>query len=395
MRHKKILTLVYTIALVSVGCAKQSVAPPPAPVYPVSGSGMPLIIDNGGPVLTNPRFVSITFPTDSFASQIDTFISKFGPSAEWNQMVSEYGVGQASVGNPVHLSESAPTTISDSGIQSWLTNKFNTSGLPLGAEDPNTIYVIYYPQSTTIAFSGMNSCTDFAGYHSSYQLNGKRVTYAVIARCSTDTINDTTSTSSHELVEAATDPDVSNSAYGNLTPDNSIWDTLSFGAETGDMCQRYASSYYVPASIGFQIQKSWSNSSAGAGKDPCVPVSGTTPYFNAAPVFGDTISYKDPTLNNQTRSSKGVRIPVGQTKTIELDVYSSGATTGPIQVTAFEDGSASNLTFTFDKTTALNGDKIYLTIKVNSQNAKYNAEPFWIKSTYNGVSSYWAGLVGN
>jgi hypothetical protein len=122
-----------------------------------------------------------------------------------------------------------------------------------------------------------------------------------------------------------------------------------------------------------------------------VPAPSGQVYFNAAPVLNDTVTYND--SGTQTRGA-GVSIPVGQSRTIELDLYSTAAT-GPWQLSAFEDGNGTDLSFSFSQTTGVNGDKVRLTITVNKKNTTYNAEPFWIQSTLNGVSYYWPVIIGN
>jgi hypothetical protein len=275
--------------------------------------------------------------------------------------------------------------------------QFNNAGRPLGSPNDREVYVLYYPATSTITLDTYKSCVDFAGYHNEYvdTNSGLKITYAVIARCSGDTVDSATRVTSHEVVEAVTDPDNDIFGYYGLSSDFAIWQTLSEGSEVGDMCQIYGNSTYTPAAIGNSIQRSWSNASASSGNNPCVPLIANQVYFNAAPVLTDTVTYTDPVLGNAQSTTRGVSIPVGQSKTIELDLYSSAATSGPWTVSAIEDNSGSDLTFSFDKNTGINGDKIHLTIKVNSKNATYNGEAFWIKSRLNGVSYYWPVIVTN
>lgn len=352
-----------------------------------------MVLDQGGAVLNNPVFLSITFASDTMAAQLDTFTSRFAVSNEWTDMTQEYGVGRATALTPAHLPESAPATITDTQIQSWLAAKINSASRPLGNYSNQEIFIIYYPTSTKITASGLTSCTDFNGYHSSFTNNGNPVYYAVIARCSGATVNDETEVASHEVQEIAVDPDYYNSAYYGLSGDFAVWDTVSYGSETSDLCERYNTSYLVPADIGFSIQRSWSNAAAAAGQNPCVGGASSV-YYNASPVLSDTVSYVD-TSSNQTRSTRGIYLStVGQSKTIELNLFST-VTTSAWQLSAFEDGgSGSDLSFSFDKTAGVNGDKVNLTVTLNSKNGTHG-EVFWIKSTLNGVSYYWPVIVGN
>ena len=66
------------------------------------------------------------------------------------------------------------------------------------------------------------------------------------------------------------------------------------------------------------------------GHDPCVPRTTTAPYFNAMPVLPDDIDFA--VGAETTVSTKGVSVPVGQSRTVELDLYSDGDTGGPFNV---------------------------------------------------------------
>ena len=92
--------------------------------------------------------------------------------------------------------------------------------------------------------------------------------------------------------------------------------------EIGDMCSRFPSSYIVPAGYPYAVQRLWSNSAALAGHDPCQPVPPSEAvYFNAAPVLPDLVTI----LSGSSRvTTSGVQIPVGETRTIEIDLFADG-----------------------------------------------------------------------
>src|ERR1700689_2468553 len=148
-----------------------------------SHTPIPHILNIGGPVLTSPRWAAITFPDDPIASDIDAFLTELGASDYWTTATGGYGVGAASM-FPVHVSDSPPVTIDDAGIQSYLNAHLDpvASGWP--APDANTVYAVYYPDTTTVAFVGAALCDadSAAAYHSSFELlsNGLQVSYAVI-----------------------------------------------------------------------------------------------------------------------------------------------------------------------------------------------------------------------
>lgn len=354
---------------------------------------LPRVVNQGGPVLTHPKFMAVTFSGDSLADSIETFMSRFSVSSEFSAMTSEYGVGSAQSETPVRLSESAPVSIDDSGIQTWLTSKLHDSRHILGIPNSQTVYVLYYPQATSIAAEGGHSCTDFDGYHKSFvdADSGQTILYVVLARCSGGTIQDLTATTSHELVEVATDPDFDDNAFNGVYSDSAIWTTLGDGSEVSDLCQNYDTSYYAPSDLGFKIQRSWSNVAAANGHDPCVPVLPQESYFNAAPILTDSVTYVD---SGHTITTRGVRIPVGSSRTIEIELMGDSRASA-IAVDAFESGASGNLGFSFSKSSGAVGDRIQLTITVHHKNPTYNAEPFWIETTVHGVSHYWPVVVGN
>ena len=85
-------------------------------------------------------------------------------------------------------------------------------------------------------------------------------------------------------------------------------------------------------------------------------------------------------------------------KTIEVDLFSDANTGAPWNVTAIDAASLQQqppeLSFTWDKTSGQNGQKLYLTIKVLKA-SQYGAESFIISSQLGVQSSLWIGLVGN
>src|ERR1700722_7467484 len=101
----------------------------------------------------------------------------------------------------------------------------------------------------------------------------------------------TTITSAHELIEAATDPistDTTAGYYLNLDDPNTWgWNDIE-GGEVADMCvdlygigQDEANDTIGGTS--FTVQRIWSNAQAAAGGDPCNPIVSAKPYFNASP----------------------------------------------------------------------------------------------------------------
>lgn len=366
---------------------------PPNTNYPAFKVDAPQVETGGGPQLKNAEIVPVFFPNDGFQTQILDFLGKLGTSTYWGPPTKEYGVGTPTLKPPVNLMEAAPSVTSDMQIQSWLATKLTAGDLP--PPNANTLYMLYYPASTSISDGQGKSCQSFGGYHNSITWKNQDVAYAVMPRCSNfgplTGINVVTGTSSHEIVEAVTDPyPQSNPGYAQVDQNHIIWMFALGGGETGDMCAQFKNSFFKPNDIGYSVQRCWSNKAAKAGHNPCVPDDGT-PYFNTFPVLSDTV-----TVGGQI-TTKAVKIPVGQSKTIELDLFSDAPTADwyvDAIDTASQQGQAPQLSFSFDKQTGNNGDKLMLTIKVLKA-SQYNAEAFFLTSSAGTQENMWVGLVSN
>ncbi len=367
--------------------------------YPADHPPMPKAVTKGGPVMTAPKLVPISFQGDPLESSLDNFVTQLvAAKAYWAGAVSEYGVGELTATAPMHLAETPPASLSDTDVQTWLTAKIKAgNGFP--QPDGNTLYVVYYPTGTDVTMGGGSLCSDYQGYHGDYLMDGTtEVIYTVVGRCppqgQASAMDQVSAEASHEFVEAATDPYPNNKpAYTDI--DDKAWAILA-GGEIGDVCAYFPDSFYRPTGVDNLVQRVWSNASAAAGHGPCEP-DAPSPYFNSAPVLPDTISVIGSPIGSF--QNRGVKIPIGQSKTIELDLYSDGPTSGPWTVKALDlssafFGGAAALSFTFDQSQGQNGDKLNLTIKALAKSS-FGASPFWIESTLGTSKTYWLGLVGN
>lgn len=373
----------------------------PSDTYPAPHPALPEVVSNGGPTLAAPRVVAVFFPGYDYKTQIIDYLSKVGATPYWKAAVGEYGVGALTAGTAIELTEMPPSSISDSDIQNWLTGKLSGMDAQFGAPDTSTIYTIFYPTSTTISLQGSASCVAFGGYHNNVDLGGKSYAYAVIPECvkfhALTGLDVITGTTAHELIEAVSDPyPQTNPGYTGLDDDHAAWEFALGGGEIGDMCSPFDTSFYKPAGFDYVVQRGWSNAAAKAGKDPCVPGIPSEPYFNSAPVLPDTITLH---FGGQSLTTKGVKVPVGMTKTIEIDLFSEAKTSGPWTVTAKQPTRAGapatpTLDLKLDRSTGVNGEKLHLTI-TTLKAATYGAATFEIVSQLGDQKAYWVGMVGN
>jgi hypothetical protein len=175
----------------------------------------------GGPLLSSAKVFTIfwgqawqTSPNSDLANQINQFFSFVLSSALIDQL-AEYSVpgqtiGQGSfIGTVTITQPTLPNPVTDAAIQTTLQQQIkNNSSVP--KPDADTVYFIYLPPGIAVVQGGSRSCQAFCGYHDTF---GSGIYYAVMPfpNCSgclggMTSLDALTSTSSHELCEAITDP---------------------------------------------------------------------------------------------------------------------------------------------------------------------------------------------
>jgi hypothetical protein len=367
---------------------------PDAPWVVAVPASMPAVQDFGGPLLSAPVFQSITFSGYDQTAQVDAFVAALPTTAYWPGAVAEYGVGTPTIQPPAHLAATAPTSIDDSAVQSWLVQQITLGNVM--APTSQNVYLVFYPSTTTVTLQGTTSCTQFGGYHGSTTVNSVPVAYAVVPECSIQgqpTLQTTTGTASHELIEACTDPFPfqGTPAFLQVDPAHMYWEAVVGGGEVGDMCAQWPNSFFAPPDLPYLVQRTWSNSAAKAGRDPCQPELPKEVYFNSVPLMTDSVQIQ---FQGGAFSTLGIAIAPGGSKTIPVQLYSEGPI-GPWNVQALNvPQNASYLTFTWNKTSGQNGDTLQLTITVAASDPSFGGEPFLIVSSIGQTANYWLGYVG-
>jgi hypothetical protein len=403
--------LAFSLSLVAfAACGGNNMGNEPTPDAPVAGppDAMPfqaaqhgaapqLIEPTGGLVLTAPKIVPIFFGTDVLQTDTETFLGDIPGSDFWTKTTQEYGVGNLTVLPSIVTTDAAPT--SDQAIGTYIAMMADGTHTGWPANDQTTIYTVFLPDGDVLSdFPG--ECSTWLGYHSAaMDAAGNPVVYSVIPHCSEGTgdfLYWRTVALGHETDEAATDP-VPGTGFSAMDPDHRVWGSTP-GAEDGDLCEYVGNAHQRLLGGGvYAVQRAWSNASAAAGHDPCVPVM-KDPYKAATPVLPDDIAVM--TRNGNT-TTKGVSIPVGTSKTVEVDLWSDGPTDA-FTVNAYDvasqfKGQAAQLTFQWDKTMGKNGDKLMLTIThVKAGSTRSGGSEVMITvGTITANTSIWWGLVGN
>lgn len=381
--------------------------------FPAAHSPLPQVTYQGGGVLQSPEVVTITFPGDTLAQQLEAFDDGVLQTCWWDAVRAGYCetngtncVGRGSVPAKAHveLTTAAAASYTDSStggastLQQFIQQQVASGTFP--APDANTIYVIYPPSSTTITLDGTSSCANggFGGYHNSTAVtppggSNTWVSYAVVMRC-TPSIADATFAASHELAESATDPHVGQNQVGYYLPmsnlDDAPWNLLG-GGEIGDLCVDFTglNQDHTTATLGstsWTVQRLWSNSNAAEGLDPCIPMPSTETYFNLAPAAGNGV----------------VQLAVGQSATYTATAFSSGPM-NPWTIEGLDlaqaQGGTEVVQVSLSAGSAKNGDTVNVTVTLKTAPPMLgngvSGMPYLLLSVggQNGPVHYWPMLV--
>jgi hypothetical protein len=186
----------------------------------------------------------------TLAGQIDAFFGFILKSALIDQL-SEYDAPKfhikhgTFIGSTVLSSVTPSSSVTDAWVQKTLRQAI-ASGRPVPQPGADILYFVYLPPGITLVQGGARSCQAFCGYHDSI---GGKIFYAAMpypncAGClgTLSTLDALTSTSSHELCEAITDP----------IPGTGWYDDAN--GEIGDIC-----AWQTRKMGAYSVQLEWSN----------------------------------------------------------------------------------------------------------------------------------------
>lgn len=349
----------------------------PSSTYPAFPVDTGTIVSNGGSVLSAPNIVTVTWSADTNAATWNTYDDAIGATMYWHTINNEYGVGQATGGSHVSITTAPPTTMADTDLDTLVSTDVGNATFP--AYTSNTIYAIYLPSTTSLTMQGqsMDYCAQgVGGYHSTSQ-TGNYV-YAVMLQCSNFTPDIIEQSASHEFNEASTDPlgngyigmDAAHQlSYSFLLPP--VW-------EVGDACEGWQWAFYDDDETNFMygVQRQWSNASAKAGHNPCVPTPGTFYSVTGFPSEQTTINVDLSSLGMGAgpTTAQGYKGTLNKPLTFHVGAFSDAPTNGMWTVTptidpqfAFPDMNGNPInngtaTITTDKTSVINGDTITVTV---------------------------------
>jgi hypothetical protein len=248
---------------------------PPDAFAEVPHRAFPQVAYGGGKLMTSMRLVVITAAGDPLETELGNYCNSLVASTWWSRVTGEYNLGAPR--GCVHLVGAAmtsPSTLADAEMTQYIANTTAGSAAP----DGQTMYLLLLPPG--VQFAGNGNC-GYSGYHLPYGTLGDG--WGVVMRCQFDyasILESLTIVGSHEVVEAATDPDTA-SGWGEYPTAAKQWTQnvwLPYGGgypvEVGDFC---ISTRAIENGVAYQ--RVFSNIAAAAGDDPCVPAL-SLPYYN-------------------------------------------------------------------------------------------------------------------
>ncbi|MCE9578700.1 MAG: hypothetical protein K8W52_36585 [Deltaproteobacteria bacterium] len=352
---------------------------------------VPQVISAGGPVLAHPVVVPIFFAGDEdMQAMVEPFLAALPGSDYWAATTREYGIGDLRVGPTIVASEAPPTTGDE--LEAWLRTMLDGAHPGWPAPTADAIYTVYLPAGATLTSSFGTSCVGFGGYHGEIAIGDTKVAYALVARCQSSVTSDldfATMLTSHELVEAASDPYYRTApAYLGFDDDYAVWSVFE-GVELSDLCEDdRAEVVHLGA---YPVERSWSNRSMREGHSPCVPV----PQRSFARAVPDLPDHVGDVAADQVLT-RGVSIPAGTSRTIEVRLHADGATADwqvkARDLAASVLGQSDALSFSWDRDTGHAGDVLHLTIT----HLRSGTHPFSLWSVGAEVTEgTWYGMVGD
>jgi hypothetical protein len=227
-----------------------------APLAGVAAPPGPQLSYRGGPLITSVEVFTLFWgdawqsTQTALAGTINKFFDFILTSSLLDQL-AEYSVPGQAIGHgkltgtvtipAAHM----PHSVSDNAVRHFIQQEI-ASNPAVPQPSKNTLYFIYLPPGVALVQGGGKSCQAFCGYHDA--INGQifyaAMPYPGCAGCTGGlaVLDAITSTSSHELCEAITDP----------IPGQGWYDDVN--GEIGDICA------WKTKKVGnFTVQLEWSN----------------------------------------------------------------------------------------------------------------------------------------
>jgi hypothetical protein len=221
-----------------------------APAPTIAAAPPPKLTYRGGPLLTAVQVFTVFWGsawTNSAQAAIAASMNKFFTAILKSSLIkqmAEYNVPNHKIkkgklaGTTTITQPALGHSVTDSAIRHMLQQEISTNAA-FPQPGPNMLYFVFLPPGVAVVQGGARSCQAFCGYHDniSGQIFYAAMPYPNCAGClgSLATLDALTSTSSHELCEAITDPIPGQGWYDDLhgeIGDICAWQTKKIGAYT-------------------------------------------------------------------------------------------------------------------------------------------------------------------
>jgi hypothetical protein len=328
----------------------------------------PQLAAHSGHLLDHPQLVTVTYTDDPHTAQLAAF-GDFLPGSQYFATVG----GSWNIAGATHEARSwgiaAPAVTDENTLVANLKTAAMNGTLPMPASSAadagvvyqQLLYLVYLPSKTSFTDkNGTGSCQTWLGFHSYSKLNGVEFFYAILPDC-TGSLDDRTSTATHEIFEASTDP-AGDGFYLDVDPSMPWWGMN--GYENGDLCQDEPD----VSEGGYALQRIYSNAAAMQAGSPCLPIPPGEQFFDVT---------ADPPMP--------MTVPAGKTATFKLTGWSLVMMTN-WKLTArnsfFDDFDPSP---TLPASTLNNGKVVTVTLHV----------PFSAASGQQGTTQIFSGTTGH
>jgi hypothetical protein len=309
------------------------------------------VVHRGGPFLRAPQIITLTFEGDDpeVVERLEAFGAMSVRSAWWGEASGGYClgsddcIGEGRVGPSIHFRRRLPAHVRDVDIEALLEEEARTG--VLAGLGPESLVLVYLPPSVVLsdAYSSRYCDGGPRAFHRMLRAGAGSFPFAVIPRCGGEA--ETTATASHEILEAATNPDPSAPGFR--------LDSAAFsaaGSEPVDVCTLLNLDRHRTVESGFRLQRAWSNREAARGRDPCVPGVPGRPYAALMP------------------RSAAVRLTSeGATSSLLLDAASDGSISSwnvtAIDLTREQEGGGRYVDARLDKEKVSVGDVVVLSLR--------------------------------
>lgn len=321
-------------------------------------SKFPRVAHRGGPFLRNPRIVTVTFGGDEAetVATLERFGDVIARTPWWRTVVDDYCakaddcIGEGSAGPAARLGDVLPPVVRDTDVDEAIERAIRSGSIDVSS--PDALLLVYLPPGVllTDAYVARYCTLGPRAFHRSLPLGERKIPYAVVPRCGD--VAATTSTASHELLEATTNPDPSQRGF-SFESGSAYLGFTAAGLEPVDPCGLVTRDGHRTTESGFVVQRAWSNRQAALGHDPCVPALPKAPYLALVP--------RRPTVRLQSEG-ESVTLDVDAVADVRVPPWKAAA----VDVTGDQD-HASYFDLALDEATVERGARSTLTITLRTR----------------------------